>query len=60
MCEYATPEEREVRSARKRPAVELPKATEDDKDEAGATEDDNDEAGARDSGPRPAFNGNPG
>ena len=33
MCEQATPEEREVRSARKRPAVDLPKATEDDKDE---------------------------
>jgi hypothetical protein len=31
MCEQATPDEREVRSARKRPAVELPKATEDDK-----------------------------
>ena len=33
MCEQATPEERQVRSARKRPAVELPKATEDDKGE---------------------------
>jgi DNA-binding NarL/FixJ family response regulator len=31
MCEYATPEEREVRSARTRPAIELPKATEDGK-----------------------------
>jgi hypothetical protein len=31
MCELATPEEREVRRARKRPAVELPKATKDDK-----------------------------
>jgi hypothetical protein len=35
MCEQATPEEREVRRARKRPAVELPKATKDDKTEDG-------------------------
>ena len=36
MCEYATPEELEVRRARKRPAVELPKATEDEKGEGKA------------------------
>ena len=36
MCEYATPEELEVRSARKRSAVELPKTTEDDNGEGKA------------------------
>jgi hypothetical protein len=35
MCEQATPAERETRSARKRPTVELPKATGIDKGQTG-------------------------